>query len=124
MNLNRITDFTKWSTRTKLFTVITTFSAGASFTAFNVAPIDAFLIGSLTGLFVANADKLFKKREEKRKSVDIKDLKTFNDLMPLGVGDFKGKKFEKSNSHTWTPTKEYREFMSAKQEIGIKEGLI
>ena len=128
MDLARLTDFTTWNFRVKLFAVVATASTGAGITAFNIAPIDGLFIGGLVGIVASNADVIFKGM--RKKNVDneplppIDELKTFDDLLPFGVSEFKGKKFERGRNNGVRPTKEYRNFLTEQMRLKQEEGLI
>ena len=127
MDLAKLTDFKKWNFRVKLFAVVATASTGATITALNIAPIDGLFVGALVGVIASNADIIF--NGMRKKKVDeplppIDELKTFDDLLPFGVGDFNGKKFERGRNNGLRPTAEYRAFLAEQMRIKQDEGLI
>jgi len=126
MDLAKLTDFTKWNFRVKLFAVVATASTGATITAFNVAPVDGLFIGALVGVVASNADRLITRGEKKNDEPlpPIDELKTFDDLLPFGVGEFAGKKFERGRNNGLRPTAEYRAFLNEQMRIKQEEGLI
>jgi hypothetical protein len=126
MNLQTATDFTKWNRKLQLGIVVGTVATGSA-VAMGLAPVDGALVGALVGVVVPNLNKMFKRKEKKEKvnySVPQGGYKTFADLFPLGVGEFIGEKYKKNGSNNWTPTPEYRAFLTAQRAIAEQEGAI
>ena len=125
MNLQTATDFTKWNRKLQLGIIVGTVATGSA-VAMGLAPIDGALVGALVGVVTPNLNKMIK-REGKKEEVETipqGGYKTFADLMPLGVGEFNGKKYENKGDNTWTPTNEYRAFLMAQRAITESEGAI
>jgi hypothetical protein len=125
MDLQTATDFTKWSKKVQIGIVIGTVATGSA-VAMGLAPIDGALVGALVGVIVPNLNKMMKRKEKKENvnTVPQGGYRTFDDLFPLGVGEFKGKKYENNGSNTWTPTPEYRAFLTAQCAIAEQDGAI